>query len=379
MRPLSILKYARNNILKTLPVFISMTVGVFLIYFFTLITLSSKQAIDMVGYSVFTNYTIVHTTDYSHSIPEILIDKMNTHPNTDKVIPLLEDIGNLHYESVFGFMSFTTLNLYPKDMPEVISNLEMKLLEGSLPGENLHEIAVPKKFAVQNKLSLGDYIGREVDQKYNIAGRYKISGIIDGPSLISITNNNNDNIGYDTALNYSLLLSLKDNTDLSLIHELNAANLNKAMIISGEDVTAEVKQTLVIIDTFAIVLAATIILVLCISLGNLNYITFLNRKYEFGVLSAIGYKKSTLYFKLWKENSLICISGYSAGILLSSLIAYLLNVSVFEPVGKYISIWNFSGAILALLIPAFVSLFSLAAPMKELKKSDPIEVLSGMI
>jgi len=118
---------------------------------------------------------------------------------------------------------------------------------------------------------------------------------------------------------------------------------------------------------------------MCISLGNLNYINFVNRKYEFGVLSAIGYKKSSLYFKLWKENSFVCLLGYVGGILLTTLVAFLLNVIVLEPNGKFIPLWSTSGVIIAFLIPAFVSILSIIAPIKELRRTEPLDVIGGGI
>jgi len=144
-------------------------------------------------------------------------------------------------------------------------------------------------------------------------------------------------------------------------------------------ISKQIDEILNSMNALSYMLNMIIILVLCISLGNLNYINFVNRKYEFGVLLAIGYKKSTLYFKLWKESVTVCLLGYIGGILLSMLLAFILNLAVLYPVGKFISLWSISGAGMALFIPIFVSFLSLIAPVKELRKTDPIDVIGGVI
>ncbi len=178
----------------------------------------------------------------------------------------------------------------------------MKLVEGKLPIENKNEIIIPKRYALQNKLKIGDYIGSEVSSSYTIKGKFKVSGITDGPVMLGVISDNKENIPRDKVLKHSILYSVKDIKDKNLINYLSKDTPKNVLIMDYYSASKQIDSVIKSVNALSHMLNMIIIIVLCISLGNLNYINFLNRKYEFGVLLAIGYKKSTLYFKLWKEN-----------------------------------------------------------------------------
>lgn len=378
MKPLATLNYTKNNLIKVLPVFISMTVGVFLVYFISLVGRSSVDTMDIAKYKILQSYTFVYTNT-EKALPEEIVEKIKNSGSVEEVIPLLNSQGVLIYNGVFGSMSFNNVNLYEKDIPVVLNKLGMKFVEGRLPVQDKNEILIPDKYAKQKKLKTGDSIGSEVSSDYGLQGKYVISGIIDGPLLVSITSNNSSQISPDKAMGYSLMFSLRDNQDKSIIEELNNGYTGNAVIADYNYVKKALNQVLQVLTAFTLSLDIVTILILCISLGNLNYMNFLNRKYEFGVLSVIGYKRTKLYFKLWKENSLICLSGYVAGIILATLVCYLSNLTIWEVEGKFVPLWSTSGVIYAFTVPLFVSIFGLLPPVKELRRTDPIGVLGGNI
>ena len=278
-----------------------------------------------------------------------------------------------------GTMTFSTLNFYEKDIPTLINTLDLKLIQGALPVENMDEIIIPKKLALQNKLKVGDYIGSEVSSNYEVKGKFRISGITDGPVMLAMISDNKQNISRDKVINRSLMFSVKNVKDKSLINYLSESTPKNILIFDFYSITGQLTDLLNSLNALSYLLTIIIIFVMCISLGNLNYINFVNRKYEFGVLSAIGYKKSSLYFKLWKENSFVCLIGYIGGILLTTLVAFLLNTILLLPNGKFIPLWNTSGIVISLCIPVFVSILSIIAPIKELRKTEPLDVIGGVI
>ena len=77
MNPLSTFKYIKNNLNKTLPILISMLVGVLLIYLFSLITKSSSEMVDITTNNLLNKYTTIYSTN-EESIPQNLLDKINT-------------------------------------------------------------------------------------------------------------------------------------------------------------------------------------------------------------------------------------------------------------------------------------------------------------
>ncbi|MGH4118045.1 ABC transporter permease [Clostridium sp.] len=378
MNPLSTFKYIKNNIPRTLPILIAMMVSVLLIYIFSLVTNSTLEVANLTATNIFREYTTVSSNN-DQPIPKDYLDKITNDNNVGYIIPLINEYGYLQYGNVFGSMSISVLNFYEKDISRVLSTLNLELIEGELPRENKNEIIIPKKYALQSKVKTGDYIGSEVSSSYELKGKFKVSGITDGPAMIAVLSNNKNMVPRDTVIKHSILFSVKNIKDKNLINYLSEDTPKNVLIMDYYSISKQITEVSKSINALSFMLNIIIILVLCISLGNLNYINFLNRKYEFGVLSAIGYKKSTLYFKLWKENSAVCLLGYAGGMILSTLIAFILNTTVLYPSGRFIPLWNASGAGIALIVPIFVSFLSLIAPIKELRKTDPLDVIGGVI
>jgi len=378
MNPLSTFKYIKNNIFKVLPILIAMMVSVLLIYIFSLVTKSAIDITKLTGTNFFSKYTIVYSNS-EKLIPKDYLERITNDKNVGYVMPLISEYGYLNYSGVFGNMSMDVLNFYQRDIAKIVSTLNMKLVEGRLPIENKNEIIIPKRYALQNKLKIGDYIGSEVSPSYDINGKFKVTGITDGPVMLGVISDNKGNVPREKVLKQSILYSVKDIKDKSLINYISKNTPKNVLIMDYYSISKQIDSVFESVNGLSHMLNMIIIIVLCISLGNLNYINFINRKYEFGVLLAIGYKKSTLYFKLWKENCTVCLLGYIAGILLSTLIAFVLNLTVLYVNGKFIPLWNTSGAQSALIIPILVSFFSLIAPIKELRKTDPIDVIGGVI
>lgn len=378
MNPLSTFKYIQSNVSKTLPILLSMIVSVLLIYFFSLVAKSSIEMTELTVTNIFTKYTTVSSNN-EEAIPKAFLEKITNDSNVGHIIPLIAGHGYFQYDNIFGGMTIEVMNFYEKDMPQVINTLNIKLVEGTLPRSNKSEIIIPKKYALQNKLKIGDYIGSDVSSNYGIKGKFKVSGIVEGPAMVSLISENKNVIPRDTIMKHSIVFSVKDIKDKNLINYLSENTPKNVLIMDYYSVSKQMEDILNSMNALSYILNIIIIIVLCISLGNLNYINFLNRKYEFGVLSAIGYKKSALYFKLWRENAAVCILGYIGGILLTTLVAYILNLILLYPEGKFIPMWNISGAGMALLIPIIVSFLSLIAPIKELRKTDPLDVIGGVI
>lgn len=378
MSPLSTFKYIMNNISKTLPVLISMVVSVLLIYIFSLVTKSTFEMADLTVTNIFSKYTIVMSNN-QEPIPSAYLEKITNDKNVGNIIPSINNNGYLRYDNIFGGMSIEVMNFYEEDIPKVITTLNMELIEGTLPRLNKNEIIIPKKYALQNKLKTGDYIGSEISSSYGLKGKYRISGITEGPAVMAVISNNDNAISRDTAMKQSLLFSVKNLQDKNLINYLSENTPKNVLIMDYYSTSIQMKEIFNSMNALSYILNIIIILVLCISLGNLNYINFLNRKYEFGVLSAIGYKKSALYFKLWKENLTVCILGYIGGILLSTLIALILNLTILYPEGKFLPLWSISGAGIAIFLPVIISFLTLIAPIKELRKTDPLDVIGGVI
>ncbi|AGK98077.1 FtsX-like permease family protein [Clostridium pasteurianum] len=365
MKPLSIITYLKNNKRKVLPGFVCIVLSVFLVYFFSILLYSTIYAIQLGSINVVDKVTIVNSTN-KNSISDKILNKISTSKDVKDIIPIIGDVGYFEYHSPFGSMSVEGYNVFSEDIPKLLNIFNMKLQQGTNPADNKNEIIISLKYAKQNKIKIGDYIGTNPDLRANFNKKYRVSGIIDGPVNIAFTSNSGS-IKREDALKYSLMFSMNDRRINDEIMDMGDKNVN---IVDYKSAVTEVNQIIESMNALGIILDTIIIIVLCISIGNLNYVVFLNRKNEFSILTAIGYRKIALYRKLLMENLAVNILGYILGIAFTILVVEILNITVWEPNGQYIYSLRTGSMITALLVPIFVSVISMISPLRELKAMD---------
>ncbi|MBC2581743.1 ABC transporter permease [Clostridium sp. DJ247] len=368
MKPLSTVTYLKNNVKKVLPSFVCMVLGVFLIYFSSILLYSSVYGISQGSLNMLEKATIV-STNTNDAIPDKILSKIKGCSNIEYIIPIINDIGRFQYRSPLGKISIEGFNIFEEDIPKVLKIFDMKLVEGKLPLSNSNEMLIPLKLAKQSKIKIGDYIGKNPDLNVILNKKYRVCGIIDG-SVNTMLTTNAGNVKREEAVKRSLIFSLKNKNNKVINDELTYMKEKKVTVMDYKSVYDQMSEPLVAMNSLRFILNFIVIIVLCISLGNLNYILFLNRKDEFAILTAIGYKKTTLYKKLLKENITLNLLGFIVGIVFTIIVVELLNIVVFEPNGQYVYSFHVSSMLYAFLIPLFVSISNMISPLRNLKTMD---------
>lgn len=368
MKPLSTVTYLKNNVKKVLPGFVCMILGVFLIYFFSIVLYSSVYAINQGSLNMLEKVTSVRTNT-KDPISDKILSKIKDCSNVEYIIPIINDIGSFQYKSPFGEISTEGFNIFEEDIPKILKIFDMKLVEGKLPSPNSNELLIPLKIAKQNKIKVGDYIGKNPDSNVILNKKYRVCGIIDGTVNTMLTTNAR-NVKKEEVLKDSLIFSLKNKNNKIINDELTSMKENKVTIMDYKSAYEQMNEVLIAMNSLKFILNFIVIIVLCISLGNLNYILFLNRKDEFAILTAIGYKKTTLYKKLLKENIVLNLLGFIVGIVFTIVVVELLNIVVFEPKGQYVYSFHISSMVTAFLIPLFVSISNMISPLRNLKNME---------
>ena len=364
MKPLSAYTYIRNNLKKVFPSFISITLGVFLVYLLSLLLYSSVLGINLVGLNLTERGTLL-SSNTPQGFSEEIMNKLEKGIADKSVLPVIPNVGSFMYSSPFGDMSGESYTVYPEDLSRLMEFLDLTLVEGALPGENEGEVLVPLRFAKQNNVEIGDLIGKNLDINADLHKEYRICGLTDGPVMVFLASDT-DSMGRDEAAKHSVLISVRANPELS--QAMGDLEDKSVSVIDRQSIGEEMGQIQATYNSLSFSLDFLIILVLCISIGNLNYISFLNRKHEYAVLAAIGYRKSFLYLKLLKENLVTCLLGFGAGIAFTILVVELLNQAVWLPQGKYVSSFEPRYIIVALVVPAVVSVASMLSSLRELRK-----------
>ncbi|MBI6875330.1 ABC transporter permease [Clostridium aciditolerans] len=368
MKPLSTIAYLKNNAKKVLPGFICMALGIFIIYFFSIILYSSIFQINRGSLNIFEKVTSVRSNT-KDPMPDKILNKIEEASNVEYIIPIINNIGSFRYKSPFGDISTEGFNVFEEDIPKILKAFDIKLVEGKLPSANSNELLIPLKIAKQNKIKIGDYLSKDPDSNVILNKRYKVCGIIDGTVDTMITTN----AGYakrEEVLKQSLMFSLKNKNDKMINDELTAMKESKVTIIDYRSAYDELNELFKIMNSLKFILNFIVISVLCISLGNLNHILFSNRKDEFAILIAIGYKKTTIYKRILKENITLNLLAFIFGVAFTIIAVELLNIVVFKPNGQYVYSFHVGSIFTAFLVPLFVSISNMIPPLRNLKAMD---------
>ena len=356
MKPLNPFLYMKHNFKSVLPTFLSLTIGVFFIYIFALFSATTNKMIQVASFDVMEKYNIVYTDDNTflpHSLPEQIKSVTGSTP----IAVQMNLSGLAYYRGGMGGTTMVTLNLFDDDVPALLDSYGITLVKGKLPKNNSFEILVPLEYALQNKLSVGDYIGTAVSDEYSLRGKYLICGLTEGKVVFAVSSQPGDKMK-EEVLSRGILYQV-DSLSSAKQKELINSLPNNVVALTHDYYEQEYAITINSMKSLTYILTAVMIIILCIALGNLNVILFANRRDELTILHYVGFTRGKLSRKLWMENLLVCMSGYLAGIGLTEIVVWFINLTILSPQGKVLELISLDGLLASVSIPIFVSIFSL--------------------
>jgi putative ABC transport system permease protein len=367
MKPLSCYTYIKSNKKKVLPSFICTIISVSLIYLFGLLLYGSVEDFYKPSVNVVKIGTLVYTNNTSNPLSERTIMEIKNNTNVSEIIPMLGMNNTFSYSAAFGTAGTPSFIFYSEDIKSLLRNLKLELVEGTIPKNNANELLLPIELAKQYKLKVGDYINNETNQDMHLNRTYRLVGITKGDVWMPMV----CDVGAEkreVALKYGLMFFFKDINNKTLNDRIIAFKDKNVVVQEYKSMKEEMNQTISSIDLLYISLDIMILLVLCMSLGNLNYIVFLNRKNEFAILATIGFSKAKLRIKLFMENSIVCFVGFLVGIGFTTFICILLNITIWNPDGKSIAVFRLSSVLVAFIIPIMVAFLSMISSLREFNK-----------
>lgn len=367
MKPLSSFTYIKSNIKKVLPSFICTIISVFLIYIFGLLLYGSVDDFNKTGPNILNKGTMIYSSSLENPLSDKIKDYIYNDDNIKDMTPMLVSNNSFSYNAVFGNVGMDSYILYSEDVEKVLKNLDIKLVQGVIPQNNKDEILLPEELAKQYNVKVGDFIDNEKSKSVRVNKTYKLVGITKGDAWIPIVCDVGNTKRQD-ALNYGMMFFLKDSSNMKVNDKIAALKDKNVVIQDYKTVKELMDQAISGFNFLYIALDIVILLVLIISLSNLNYIVFLNRKSEFAILATIGISKSKLKRKLFKENLMVCSIGFIFGILLTLFITSILNITVWGPEGQHIAIFRLTSFLVALIVPIAVSILSMLSSVKEFNK-----------
>lgn len=215
-----------------------------------------------------------------------------------------------------------------------ITLLKNKLVSGNFLNENDECVLVAEGLAKTLQLKTGDTIVL-IGQGYHgstAAGKYRIKGVLHfgSPQL-------NERILYMSlpaaqelfsakGLLTSYILSIKNEKELGL----TANNLRNSIgkeyeLLTWEQLLPEIKQHITTDSNNMKVVQGILYLLICFGIFSTMLMMLMERRFEMGMLVAIGMKKTRLSWLFVIESVLTVMMGCFAGLLASIPLVYYLN------------------------------------------------------
>lgn len=373
MKPLSSLTYVVNNKKKAMSTGLSICFGVFLIYFLSMIINQTNKVAEGTRGEPLKKYSYVMPA--GRGLSQNIIKRIKDLEDTEKIIPAR--MANINQAILLGGTSADVLIIRSEDMKLMMNRSNVNLIEGRMPLNGTKEIILHKKTAASNGVKINDTIGNDILFPLGKDDRYTVVGIIDGASIINFASMAEGN-NKEAYLMLSGMIALPKQGKITELNSfLESLSTKDARIFDINTAFLQYQDGLKVINLLKPILEIMVIIVLCITLGNLNYINFYQRRKEFGVLTAIGYTKKQLYKKLLNEQISLAATSYIAGVLFSIFTAWILNVMVLATKGEELPLLDINSLALTLLIPVFVTIFSILPAIKAFRKMDCVAVIEG--
>lgn len=378
MRPLSILKYYCNNRKKFIIVVFAVFLSVFLLYFIQMLV----DAVYNISY-----YAFVEPQRYYSSInaqanllDDRLIDEVKNHPSVEKVIPWVFRYTNFY--AGIGENTGTKVFTVERDtMEELMSVLHVKLREGRLPMPGEDEIALHYLVAVNKGLKIGDKIGSNVAKNEILKGEYTVVGFIEGKSIVSIFPLETWQKDYPNLNPYKsgLIILPKAGQMEKLNRFLEALPAQGVEVRTLNIVEKQNASSAEGTNMLLTVISLSVIIIVSVCTGFLSYISFYQRRSEFGLLSAIGYTNQQIINKAFLEVGGMNAAGFVLGLIACMAAGAALNKYVYIQRGQLLEVFKLDYVIKASCIPLLGVLFSVVPVWRMLKTLEPVSIIEGEV
>lgn len=375
MNPLSVFTYYLRNLLKLAPVFMVLALAVFGISLTGVLT-GSISAAAMSKVEVYRGAAMIspNPKDGRKSVDENIKGDLASNPNIAATYPTIR--FSTYMPNLAGQTSAHIYAVNNEVFPVLMDAFDLRLVAGRLPRIGTNEVALHKSLMGARGFKLGDTIDPANDDREFIPGKLEIVGVLDGPTTLSLASlefisASQDFRGYPR----SVLAIPRPGAQSAAEHDIASLDKDLVQPYTYSDQLAQFSQDFASMDTIVWAINSIVVLVLSLLAGLLNFIYFMDRMNEFGLLLGIGYARSFVIRRALVESLLLTVLAWGIGILFSQMIYTLLNVLVFEPRGVSLSVLNWHALQFTLPIPIMVGLFSAGTVLWQLRTLDPMQMI----
>lgn len=371
-------KYYLSNKRRGISLIFVMALTVFSIYFVTSLVQSIFSTVEYSNIACLNDFSFVYPVGGSSFLQNETVEKIKNDDSVGNAYPILLEYTVIN--NIFGTTSGYVAFMEEADIREIFDDFSLTVTEGRLPEENSYELIMHEDMLKNKGLSVGDTFGSAVDEGEQIDGKYMITGAFSGDSYMafgtkSYRQKELEELGLDFQnTTFGLLVTPK--TDLD--------TMNNMLDTMGHDETAAMtlsyaKETLqenissikFLMFVIVIVIAVSISAAVCIVLETI----YNDRMEEFGILYAIGYKKSWLFRNIIAEIVVLVFISWILGLILSYGVLSLVAKSVFEPMGQMLSIVSIQSLLYTIIVMAVFVVVTILVTILKFAKKDLIAII----
>jgi putative ABC transport system permease protein len=378
MQMKNMFKYYLSNKRRGISLIFVMALTVFSIYFVTSLVQSIFSTVEYSNIACLNDFSFVYPVGGSSFLQNETVEKIKNDDSVENAYPILLEYTVIN--NIFGTTSGYVAFMEEADIREIFDDFSLTVTEGRLPEENSYELIMHEDMLKNKGLSVGDTFGSAVDEGEQIDGKYMITGAFSGDSYMafgtkSYRQKELEELGLDFKnTTFGLLVTPK--TDLD--------TMNNMLDTMGHDETAAMtlsyaKETLqenissikFLMFVIVIVIAVSISAAVCIVLETI----YNDRMEEFGILYAIGYKKSWLFKNIIAEIMALVFVSWILGLILSYGVLSLVAKSVFEPMGQMLSIVSIQSLLYTIIVMVVFVVVTILVTILKFAKKDLIAII----
>lgn len=371
-------KYYLSNKRRGISLIFVMALTVFSIYFVTSLVQSIFSTVEYSNIACLNDFSFVYPVGGSSFLSDETVEKIQKDDSVKKAYPILLEYTVIN--NIFGTTSGYAAFMEEADIKEIFNDYSLTVTEGRLPQENSYELIMHEDMLKNKGLSVGDTFGSAVDDGEPIEGIYTITGAFSGNSYMafgtkSYKQKELEELGLDFKnTTFGLLVTPKTDLDtMNTMLDTMSHNEAAAMTLSYAQKTLKdnVSSIKFLMGVIAIVIAVSISAAVCIVLET----TYNDRMEEFGILYAIGYKKSWLFRNIIAEIVVLVFISWILGLILSYGVLSLVAKSVFEPMGQMLSIVSIQSLLYTIIVMAVFVVVTILVTILKFAKKDLIAII----
>ena len=279
-------------------------------------------------------------------------------------------------DSIVGNWPFVVFGFEQDDMRYYVKKLGGAEISGRYPKAGMPEVVISRSVATNLNLGIGDSL--LAPDKVDSYSPYevKVVGVLDSPEWVMFLpieyHQENHFPPVDVLLVFAENIDEQEALDTWALKEFEG---ERARIYAFAHLKEQTDESFKTLYTILNVVIGSLVIVMTIMMGMLMNIYQSQRIQEFGLLQALGYRKSVILKRVLAETGLVLIGSWMLGFLVAYGLLWLVKIQIFDPRAYAIDPTDARAYLYSLPVPIMIYIVASLDVTVRLKKFDPVSVV----